>query len=155
MNPGRIALFAPVLPLAIGLVLGLNSCKDEKSETEKICDDMCKGEQECYEDNFDDQWDDMNECVDDCKDEAKDNEDEECYDEYKDFYACFYKELLDNDCDEYDALEECVNEYEDMYDCGGGDDECAPGCPEDWINDDYCDDECYNADCNWDGGDCD
>lgn len=33
--------------------------------------------------------------------------------------------------------------------------ECAPGCPDYWINDDYCDSDCYNAACNYDGSDCD
>ncbi len=67
-----------------------------------------------------------------------------------------HKELLDNDCDEYEAIMECENQYEDLMDCEGENtDECAPGCPTEWINDGWCDDECYNAACNWDGGDCD
>ena len=35
--------------------------------------------------------------------------------------------------------------------------QCAPGCDESGgrIGDDYCDAQCYNAACSWDGGDCD
>lgn len=32
--------------------------------------------------------------------------------------------------------------------------DCAPGCPDTWISDGYCDANCNNADCNFDGGDC-
>ena len=31
---------------------------------------------------------------------------------------------------------------------------CAPGCPDTWLGDKYCDSACNNADCNWDMGDC-
>ena len=31
---------------------------------------------------------------------------------------------------------------------------CAYGCPSSYLGDDYCDPECYNADCNWDCSDC-
>ena len=36
--------------------------------------------------------------------------------------------------------------------CG---DYCAPDCPDDWISDGVCDSSCLNADCSYDGGDCD
>ena len=32
--------------------------------------------------------------------------------------------------------------------------QCAPGCPSNWINDDYCDAACNVAACNYDGSDC-
>ena len=32
--------------------------------------------------------------------------------------------------------------------------DCAPGCPPDWVGDGICDAECYNAACNFDLGDC-
>ena len=32
--------------------------------------------------------------------------------------------------------------------------ECAPGCPTDWIQDEWCDVACNNAACSLDGGDC-
>jgi len=32
--------------------------------------------------------------------------------------------------------------------------ECAPGCATTWLGDGDCNDECYNAACNWDDGDC-
>jgi hypothetical protein len=31
---------------------------------------------------------------------------------------------------------------------------CAPGCSDGWPGDNICDAACYNAACNWDGGDC-
>ena len=31
---------------------------------------------------------------------------------------------------------------------------CAPGCPDTWRGDAYCDQACNNALCDWDGGDC-
>jgi hypothetical protein len=39
------------------------------------------------------------------------------------------------------------------YDHYGG--ECAPGCPDNWIDDGMCDSACENYACNYDGGDCD
>jgi len=32
--------------------------------------------------------------------------------------------------------------------------ECAPGCPDSWLGDDYCDEVCNVAACNYDNGDC-
>jgi hypothetical protein len=34
-------------------------------------------------------------------------------------------------------------------------DQCAPGCPNEFIGDGVCDEDCYNAACSDDGGDCD
>jgi hypothetical protein len=34
-------------------------------------------------------------------------------------------------------------------------DQCAAGCPKSWIKDGFCDDECRNIECSFDGGDCD
>lgn len=31
---------------------------------------------------------------------------------------------------------------------------CAEGCPPSWIRDKYCDSNCNNSACDWDGGDC-
>lgn len=31
---------------------------------------------------------------------------------------------------------------------------CAEGCPPSWIRDNYCDANCNNSVCDWDGGDC-
>ncbi|MFA6098649.1 MAG: DUF4215 domain-containing protein [Patescibacteria group bacterium] len=31
---------------------------------------------------------------------------------------------------------------------------CTPGCYSVWVGDQYCDESCNNASCNWDGGDC-
>ncbi len=31
---------------------------------------------------------------------------------------------------------------------------CAEGCPPSWINDKYCDSNCNNSACDWDGNDC-
>ena len=31
---------------------------------------------------------------------------------------------------------------------------CAPGCPDSWIGDKYCDRACRNAACGFDAGDC-
>ncbi|MGB0589457.1 MAG: hypothetical protein ACPGU1_07245 [Myxococcota bacterium] len=36
----------------------------------------------------------------------------------------------------------------------GGGGECAPGCPNDWIGDDFCDQQCNVAACGFDDGDC-
>lgn len=36
----------------------------------------------------------------------------------------------------------------------GGDCDCAPGCPDHWINDNFCDRKCQNEACQWDGDDC-
>jgi hypothetical protein len=32
--------------------------------------------------------------------------------------------------------------------------ECSPGCPWEWLSDDYCDAACNVPACNYDGGDC-
>jgi len=42
------------------------------------------------------------------------------------------------------------------YDDGGDCDKqnCAPGCDEGWVGDEYCDEACFVEACNWDGGDC-
>lgn len=32
--------------------------------------------------------------------------------------------------------------------------DCAPGCPQSWLHDGYCDQPCNNSKCNWDAGDC-
>ena len=32
--------------------------------------------------------------------------------------------------------------------------DCAPGCPQSWIKDGYCDRACNVSDCGWDAGDC-
>jgi hypothetical protein len=31
---------------------------------------------------------------------------------------------------------------------------CAPGCPNTWLNDGFCDRACNTSDCDWDNGDC-
>jgi hypothetical protein len=51
----------------------------------------------------------------------------------------------------------CEKEYgmaAQECDGGGGGEDCATGCPDDWLGDGYCDDTCNNADCNYDLGDC-
>lgn len=32
--------------------------------------------------------------------------------------------------------------------------DCAPGCPQTWIKDGYCDKACNVSECGWDAGDC-
>jgi hypothetical protein len=36
----------------------------------------------------------------------------------------------------------------------GASEDCAPGCPDGWIGDGFCDPACYNASCIYDDGDC-
>ena len=31
---------------------------------------------------------------------------------------------------------------------------CSEGCSNNWISDGICDEDCYNPECNYDGGDC-
>lgn len=33
--------------------------------------------------------------------------------------------------------------------------DCAPGCPQSWIKDGYCDKACNVSECGYDAGDCD
>lgn len=45
---------------------------------------------------------------------------------------------------------------DDSDDGGSGtDDYCAAGCPDGWLGDGYCDDDCNNSACSFDNGDCD
>jgi len=46
----------------------------------------------------------------------------------------------------------CCQQYSSVD--AADNDECAPGCPSNWINDDWCDTTCYNEACNYDGSDC-
>ena len=75
----------------------------------------------------------------------------------------------DGVCDHACNVEECGNdegdcdfngEFDGPGSGGPGDDweepeECAPGCPENWIGDGICDHTCLNDDCEQDAGDCD
>ena len=156
----RIALLASAALLAAGVLPGAISCDDGDEEEEtRVCRDYCEAVAACAEDEFEQDYDSEADCLDECEQEAADLEGEDCYDETMSFYGCFYHELLRAECDEETATEECESELSDMLGCededDGGEGYCAPGCPEDWIGDGVCDEDCENEACDWDGGDCD
>ena len=60
------------------------------------------------------------------------------------------------------AAVQAKNNRMDIMDAGGGEasgvgevaDLCAPGCPESWRGDMYCDESCNVEECDFDDGDC-
>jgi hypothetical protein len=84
---------------------------------------------------------------DECQDECTElNSDDEDWDDL------FWDDFLED----FDEHVSAGNPDVDV-DADGDTDEdyCAAGCPWGWVGDGYCDDDCNNADCDWDDGDCD
>ncbi|MCU0662397.1 MAG: LNR domain-containing protein [Myxococcota bacterium] len=91
----------------------------------------------------------------DCQDWYQ-NDFDECEDECDDLFD----DAVDLDDDlEDDCMEELLEGDEDCEDKAPDsrpdENECAPGCPTEYINDGSCDDECNVAACRYDGSDCD
>jgi len=154
----------PILLAALLVIstVGATACdlfikepKDDSSSEEEriydICYDMCEVFSECEGGEYDDG--DMNDCADECASTLANSKGDSCYDEGLTYNECMYPAILDNDCDWDEAETDCEGEAEDFYDCEGGD-ECAPGCPSDWVGDGYCDDACNVEACEYDSGDC-
>jgi len=173
MKLERIAKLGPVLFLFLGLVMGGGACDDKKSgggdggaSPSAICSDSCEQFEECYPDDFEWEYSSQSECREECIEDfqyAKEELSSDCYRAILKLYECvaklscsdledyWYEPYSDYPCHQYDdAVDDACDDGN-----GNGNDYCAPGCPWDWIGDGWCDDDCYNSACSWDGGDCD
>jgi len=123
------------------------------------CGEYCDEAEDCPWSYMGDDWCDEECLIEECGFDWGDCDEEEagsgCYYDYTEWGAA--------DCnaayDEYGVTCEELESEEYNWDCEGCScipgDYCAEGCPWDWVGDvSWCDEDCMNEDCYYDGGDC-